>query len=138
MFPGSSGCNSMSPFSNNWGGDRYRTVGKVPVLERGHLCTGLHPQMPASVHSTEENRDPWASAAQCQALCQSLWLLWRGPAAQSARSPSQHGINTCSRRLVKTYNRIIISAHFHQKHHSTLKPYSSLLRTMIFSLTQLK
>lgn len=109
-------------------------MGKVPVLE-GEDTSALHyipPDASLSVQHREQRSlgiNSSAPGPQC--------LLGLGPSPQSAlaHSLSQHGVNTDSRRLVKLYNRMVISVHFHQEHHSTLKAYISLLRTGVFSMT---
>ena len=121
-------CNSMSPFSNDWGEARNRTAGKVPALGGEDTCAvdytlGCQPQSVAQ-RRAEIPRHPQCHTRPSVNPC----ALCGGPAPPAARSPSQHGPVACSRGLAKTSNRMVISAH-----QSTLKWYSSLLRTGVFS-----
>ena len=102
----------MPPFSNDWGEARYRTASEVPVLGGEDSCAvdytlGCQPQYVAQ-RKTEIPDINSSTPGPLSTLCSVV-----GPAPQAAHSPSQHGTNPCSRGLAKTYNRMILSAHFH-------------------------
>ena len=132
VFPESYCWTSISPFSSNWGGARQKTAGKILVPEREK--TPLHEPHPAATFGTHHREESWSLGIN-SSVPGPRCLLQLAPALQSAHSPSQRSINTCSGRPVGPNNRII-SIYCYQNYYCTLKSCISLLRTvMIFSLS---